>query len=165
MSKENLFLIIGLAGGAALGLLASGSFGGLGSGSNRSAPSPKMDHSQHQMDGTAHDHDRVQEVSPDAVPTVRISLNSEGGCAYNMLLSLENFVLSPKDVNGPHKDGQGHAHLYAGGQKLARVYSEWFHFIAPTGSKSIEVTLNSNDHATLALNGEPIKAAADLTGC
>jgi len=82
-----------------------------------------------------------------------------------MQLTLENFRLAPEAVNTAHKDGEGHAHLYADGVKLARVYSEWFHFAAPSGSKSIEVTLNSNDHATLVHEGKPISATAQLSDC
>ena len=161
MNKPNLFLIIGLVGGAALGLLASGSISGFGSG----ATAPKMDHSKHQIGADNHDHDRLQEVPIDAVPSVQITLDAEGGCTYNMRLDLTNFRFAPENVNGPHKDGEGHAHLYADGQKLSRIYSEWVYFAAPLGSKSIEVTLNSNDHATLANQGKPITAQAALDDC
>ncbi len=158
MNKANLFLILGLAGGAVLGLLASGAVTGSGSGASRSAATQGMD-------AAHHDHDRVHPVAPGAVPAVQIALQSEGGCTYNMQLTLENFRFAPERVNGPHTDGEGHAHLYADGVKLARVYSEWFHFSAPIGSKAIEITLNSNDHATLAHEGNPITATALLTDC
>ena len=164
MNKANLFLVLGLAGGALLGLLASGSFGGFGSGATGSAPKQVMDHSKHQVDGIAHDHDRLQEVEGD-VPTLMLNLKAEGNCTFNLHMTVQNFRLAPENVNGPHLSGEGHAHLYADGVKLARVYSEWFHFTAPKGSKSIEVTLNSNDHATLVAGGEPITATADLPDC
>ena len=158
MNRANLFLILGLAGGAVLGLLASGAVTGNGSGAAGSAVTQGMD-AKH------HDHDRVHEVDESAVPAVQIALQSEGGCTYNMRLSLENFRFAPENVNDAHKEGEGHAHLYADGVKLARVYSEWFHFSAPLGSKAIEITLNSNDHATLAHEGDPITATAQLTDC
>jgi len=165
MNKANLFLILGLAGGTCLGLLASGSLDGVGSGAIGSAPTADMDHAQHQTGGMAHDHDRVQEVAPDAIPTIQIALQPEDPCTYNLMVTLNNFAFAPENVNGPHKDGEGHAHLYADGRKLGRIYSEWYHFSAPAGSKSIEVTLNSNDHATLAHEGKPITATAPLTDC
>lgn len=165
MNKSNLFLMLGLAGGTILGLLASGSVAGFNSGSTGNSPRPQMDHSMHNMDAMTHDHDKVQEVGAGAVPAVQIALQSEGGCTYNMQLKLENFSLAPQNVNGPHKNGEGHAHLYADGKKLARIYSEWFHFSAPSGSQAIEVTLNSNDHAILAIEGKPITASAKLTDC
>ena len=165
MNRPNLMLMLGLIGGTALGFIASGSLGGFGSGADLSPEPAEMDHSMHQMGGQKHDHDRVQEVDPGAVPAVQIALQSEGGCAYNLLLSLDNFEFSPETVNQPHIPGTGHAHLYADGQKLGRIYSKWYHFTAPAGSKSIEVTLNSNDHATLAHEGQAITAKADLSDC
>ena len=161
MNKPNLFLMIGLVGGAVLGLLASGSFSGFESG----ATAPKTNDSKHQMGADNHDHNRLQEVPINAVPSVKIVLDAEGGCTYNMRLDLTNFRFAPENVNGPHEAGEGHAHLYADGQKLSRIYSEWVHFAAPLGSKFIEVTLNSNDHATLANQGKPITATAAMDDC
>lgn len=157
MNKANLFLILGLAGGTMIGLSAAGTFSDQMESHNTQSQSAEMD--------AHHNHDRMQEVSPSAVPLVLINLNAEGGCAYNMQLILDNFRLAPEAVNMAHKDGEGHLHLYADGVKLARVYSEWFHFAAPKGSKTIKVTLNSNDHATLVHDGNPIEATAQLNGC
>ena len=165
MNRSNLMFMLGLIGGTALGFIASGSIGGFGSGADLTPQPAEMDHSMHKMGGKTHDHDRVQEVDPSAVPAVQIALQSEGGCAYNLLLSLDNFKFSPETVNEAHISGTGHAHLYADDQKLGRIYSEWYHFTAPKGSKSIEVTLNSNDHATLSHEGKAITAKADLSDC
>ncbi len=156
MNRANLFLIVGLAGGTVLGLLASGSLGGFGSGSSPKNASP--------TDGMAHDHSKMIDAT-DPVPTVQIALFSEGGCSYNLQTTVQNFAFSPSAVNTDHNDGEGHAHLYVDGKKIARLYSEWFHFTVPQGSKTAEVVLNSNDHSTLANGGEPIGAKADLTDC
>lgn len=164
MNRSNLFLVLGLAGGTCLGFLASGSVSGFGFNAKTAPDNTGMDHSMHQMDGMKHDHDRIQEVEGD-VPSLMLHLQSEGNCTFNLHMMMENFRLAPENVNGPHVSGEGHAHLYVDGEKHARIYSEWVHFTAPRGSKAIEITLNSNDHATLAHQGKPIRATADLSDC
>ena len=161
MNRANLFLVLGLAGGVVIGLAASGTLGGFGSGATGNA----TDHSAAQMvGGMDHDHSKMRAVD-DVAPSVMVHLTPEGGCAYNAHIMTENFVFSPQNVNGEHVPGEGHAHLYVDGVKLSRVYSEWFHFTAPKGASEVEVTLNSNDHATLTVDGAPVTATAELTDC
>jgi len=52
--------------------------------------------------------------------------------------------------------GEGHAHLYLDGEKVARVYGRWFHIPEPgPGAHSVRVTLNANSQ-DLVINGEVI---------
>lgn len=157
MNKANLFLIVGLAAGTGLGFVASGSLSGFGSGA---AHTPMQN-----VSDAAHNHDRVQELSADEAPTVQIIVKPEGGCAYNLHIITQKFQFAPENVNGAYAPGEGHAHIYVDDIKRARVYSEWFHFTAKPSAKTVKVTLNSNDHATLASGGVPIEATAELTDC
>ena len=53
--------------------------------------------------------------------------------------------------------GEGHAHLYVDGKKRDRLYGPWYHLADLTpGRHTIEVTLNSNNHAEYLLEGEAI---------
>ena len=155
MNRANLFLIIGLAAGTVLGLAASGSFGGF-SHSGQSAEAPNM---------AAHDHSKMIEIPESSAPVLSAVLHHEGGCAYNLHLTVSNFRFAPENANGSHVDGEGHAHIYVDGTKLARVYSDWFHFSAPKGSKMLKVTLTANDHSALAVGGVPITSSVALTEC
>lgn len=61
-------------------------------------------------------------------------------------------------VNQPHAANVGHAHLYLNGAKVARVYGTAFHLSdLPEGQHTITVTLNTNDHSDLALDGRLIE--------
>lgn len=59
-----------------------------------------------------------------------------------------------------HYPGEGHAHLYVDGQKIARLYGKWYHIeeLSP-GQHEITVTLNANDHREYAVNGENISTS------
>lgn len=160
MSKAHSIFVLGLAVGAALGFVASGGIGidGLGT-----KPGTATDQSTGMSQ--THDHGETREVPASAVPAVSLRVVPESPCTFNLAIEVSNFVFAPDNVNGPHVDGEGHAHLYANGVKLARIYGPHFHATAPAGSTDITVTLNSNDHAIYTHNAQPITATAPLVGC
>ena len=88
-----------------------------------------------------------------AVPTIAAKLERDPFSGFNLKLETRNFTFAP-DLSGlEHKDGMGHAHLYIDGQKIARLYGNWFHISEiPKGAKSLEITLNSNDHRPFFAN-------------
>ena len=56
--------------------------------------------------------------------------------------------------------GEGHAHVYINEKKVARVYSPWFHLDqVAAGMNKVTVTLNTNDHQQIALDGRPLSAS------
>ncbi len=154
MLNRNVIFVLGLACGAVLGFIASG---GLPQNTEPAKPGAVAEH--------VHDHSQMRPVPADNVPSVKIAALPEGSCTYNVEISTTNFSFAPQNVNGTHKDGEGHAHIYAGETKLARVYGSWIHVTVPKGSTELSVTLNSNDHATLMHNNAPIKAVVPLTDC
>lgn len=160
MSRTNTIFVLGLAAGAGLGFLASGGLSLPGTGAE---PAPNTTPAE--ADAHAHHHAQTYEVPQDAVPSITLTLSLESPCTFNLQIDLANFRFAPENVNGAHVDGEGHAHLYAGDVKLARIYGRHFHATAPSGSTDITVTLNGNDHATLVHDGQPITASAPLTGC
>lgn len=104
-------------------------------------------------------HDTPIEVSSDGAPELRIAVSPDPMAGYNLHVMVENFDFSPQNASLAHQPGQGHAHVYANGVKLGRIYGPWMHLDAlPKGQVEIEVTLNSNDHHPLVVEGQPVSA-------
>lgn len=77
---------------------------------------------------------------------------------WNIYVQVNNFRFAPEHASQPHREGEGHAHLYINGNKIARIYSNWFHipeFIKDRNE--IKITLNSNDHQTLTIGKQAIE--------
>jgi hypothetical protein len=87
--------------------------------------------------------------------------DSVGG--WNIHLRTKNFRFAPENVNGHPVPGEGHAHLYVDGEKVARLNGPWFHLgsLSP-GRHTIQVTLNANNHASLVLHGEPVAVTEEI---
>ncbi|MBD3665539.1 hypothetical protein [Sulfitobacter aestuariivivens] len=127
------------------------------------------DHSNAAHHGAAPDGDHVKmhdtpiEVDAATAPTLAIDLIRDPKAGYNLHVMVENFEFSPRQASRDHAPGQGHAHVYVNGVKQGRLYGPWVHLDGlPKGTVAVEVTLNSNNHQPLAVNGEPIRAATML---
>lgn len=101
--------------------------------------------------------------SPAGAPQLGIALHKDPVAGWNLELVTENFEFTPEAAGLKNQPGEGHAHLHIDGKKAARIYSPWFHIgeLVP-GKHLIEVTLNANNHATLAVSGKPVKAVAEI---
>ncbi len=76
---------------------------------------------------------------------------------FNLHFQTKNFNFTPNNASSKHVPGKGHAHLMINGNKVARVYSNWFHIPELHYEiEEIEISLNSNSHEILSLNGIPI---------
>ena len=115
--------------------------------------------------GAAHDpaHDTPLEVSAVGAPEVTLSLTPDPMTGYNLQVRTRNFTFAPQDAGTPDTPGEGHAHVYVNGTKIARLYGEWMHIESlPEGEVTLQVTLNSNDHRPLAVAGQTISAETRL---
>ena len=158
MSKGLPLLIIGLFFGAGIGFLVALSSGAELSGHNH-AGDVGHDHSTHDHQGGLHD--KLIEAGQNV--GIELQLLEDGPQSRNLHIGVTNFEFAPEAVNGPHKPGTGHAHIYVNGIKIARAYGPWFHLSAlPKGEHEIRVTLNANDHSQLALDDVPVEATAKL---
>ncbi len=111
----------------------------------------EMDHSK--MKHGAHDHATLLSlpVGPDA-PTLDFSLAKDKSSGWNLHIITSNFRFAPQAASSPHVAGEGHAHIYVNGEKLARVYGPWFHIAnLPKGETMVTITLNANNHSPLAV--------------
>ncbi|MEM6711588.1 MAG: hypothetical protein AAF590_04830 [Pseudomonadota bacterium] len=126
---------------------------------------PHTSHMGHTHAGHAHSvHAHTQiEVSAANAPSVAIDVVRDTMSGWNLLLTLDNFALTPGSVNEAHVAGEGHAHIYVNGQKHARLYADAYHFSSlPAGEVEITVTLNANDHSEFVVDGERIQASATV---
>ena len=117
-----------------------------------------MDHSQMEMKhGTV---EASEEMS------VEVEVTEDPVDGFNIHIIPTGLEFTPEKVNTEHVEGEGHAHLYLNGEKIARVYSPWFNvsskFLAE-GENELRVTLNSNDHNYYAYDGEVVAAITTVS--
>ena len=90
-------------------------------------------------------------------PTLTMEIKKDPVGGWNLHLRSTNFRFAPEHASTPYRAGEGHAHLYVNGKKVARLYGPWFHIGSlPAGKAVIRVTLNTNDHRGLMVGGKPL---------
>lgn len=111
-----------------------------------------------------HDHSKTLNVAdPARAPGLDLSVTSDPHGGWNLHLKTSNFRFAPENASKAHVPGEGHAHIYVNGSKLARVYGPWFHIGSlPKGTNAVKVTLNSNDHRALAVGGRIIEKTVTI---
>jgi uncharacterized surface protein with fasciclin (FAS1) repeats len=108
-------------------------------------------------DGAMHDHSAMLEVSGGPEPFVDLQVIPLDDGSYNVRVQTLNFTFAPQHVDMEPMPGEGHAHLYVDGVKVARIYGEWYHLESlPDDAQMITVELFANNHQPLAIDGEPI---------
>lgn len=104
------------------------------------------------------------DISSDSIIPVleKVEITKDPVSGWNLHLVTKHFHFTPENINSEHIPGEGHAHLMINGEKVARVYSSWFHFPQQKNViTKLEVTLNANSHAILAYNNKPIAILLD----
>lgn len=112
-------------------------------------------------DHGSHNHGTLSLTDIAGAPTVRLRAERDPMAGWNIQIVTERFRFAPERVNQTHAAGEGHAHLYVDGKKVARVYGPWFHLGPQTpGKHELRVTLNANSHEELAVKSKKIEATA-----
>ena len=102
----------------------------------------------------AHSHGMLAVDDWPVKPAITATIQKDPVGGWNLNLQTENFTFNAAAAGLENKQGEGHAHIYVNGVKLARIYGDWFHVGAlPKGHNMISVTLNANDHSSLMHNG------------
>ncbi|ASU81845.1 hypothetical protein CDO52_02725 [Nocardiopsis gilva YIM 90087] len=125
-----------------------------------SDPAPSSSASEH------HGH-KMREVAGDDAPSVELEATEDPASGWNVHLTVEGYDFTPDRTGEEPKEGEGHAHLYVDGEKVARVYGPWHHLPAsavPEGEHTLTVRLSANDHSTWAVDGEPISDSVTVAG-
>ncbi len=110
-----------------------------------------------------HMHGDPLETDADLGVTLDVVADPKAG--WNVHLMPTGFTWTPEHASSDPVDGEGHAHLYVDGEKVGRVYGEWFHLnedLEP-GDHVFRVTLNANDHSDYAIDGELVEAEVTIT--
>lgn len=102
----------------------------------------------------AHSHGMLAVDDWPVKPAITAIIQKDPVGGWNLNLQTKNFTYNAAAAGLENKQGEGHAHIYVNGAKLARIYGDWFHIGAlPKGHNMISVTLNANDHSSLMHNG------------
>ena len=97
-------------------------------------------------------------------PILNLSIQKDPMSGWNLRIEASHFQFAPEKVNTTDTTSEGHAHLFVDNFKIARIYSEWYHLKNLTpGEHKLRVTLNTNTHAELAYQGEPIVTEVKIT--
>ena len=161
-----VLFLIGLTFGAAGGFVVAAGNGITFAGHDHSDPTQHgamagMDHGE--MDHSMM-HDQPLEVASASPPKVSIMVTDDPMAGHNLHVMVGDFVFAPKSASLAHVDGEGHAHVYANGVKIGRLYGPWMHLDKlPKVEAEIEVTLKTNDHRPLAMDGVTIAAKTTVT--
>lgn len=114
-------------------------------------------------DEHAHHHGALDLGGKGPAPTVALEASPDPMGGWNVHVRTTHFRFAPENVNKPHRAGEGHAHLYVDGKKVARLYGPWHHLAGLTpGKHRLTVTLNANSHEELAVGGRKLEAAIDI---
>lgn len=105
-----------------------------------------------------HVHRTLEVPAGRPVPALDLVVTQDPVSGWNLQLQTENFRFAPENVNHSSLFNEGHAHLYVNGEKIARIYSNWYHLSElPPGRNEIRVTLNANGHEALTHKGVAIE--------
>ncbi|MBV7329994.1 hypothetical protein KFU94_17470 [Chloroflexi bacterium TSY] len=108
-------------------------------------------------DSMIHEHGKLLEVDADVAPFVDLQVIPLDDGSFNVRVQTLNFTFAPQRVGIDPISGEGHAHLYIDGEKVARVYGEWYHLSSlPEEAQTISVGLYANNHQPLAVDGVEI---------
>lgn len=98
------------------------------------------------------------------LPGIWMEITKDPVDGYNIHFNTVNFHFAPEHVNTEPMMGEGNVNLYINGEKVARVYSEYFHVdLKDPGNYEIMATLNANDLSEYCYQGTPISARENLT--
>lgn len=164
MNRPLALLAVGLVLGGLTGFLAAAGNGITLDG---------HDHGDHSGDHSAGSGDRADHAPHGGIlslpegpgaPRLHIEVTPDPASGWNLKIVTDGFRFAPERASTAHVPGEGHAHVYVDGEKIARQYGSWLHIsgLAP-GERVIAVTLNANDHRMLAVGGKPLRAETKIT--
>lgn len=92
-------------------------------------------------------------------PNLDISVHPDRATGHNIRINVQNFYFKPENVNKHYIEGEGHAHVYINGEKVDRVYNNYFYLykLPSKGQEyNLTVSLHANDHRMYFYEGEPV---------
>jgi len=153
-------LVVGLVFGGLTGFLLAASYSVTLDGHDHSTGHSADAYSP--LDAAAHDHSEVVRLPAHNAPIVQAVLHADPLGGWNLQVVTENFRFAPENVSLDHVAGEGHAHVYVNGVKLARLYGNWMQLTGVQSGDVVSVSLNSNDHKTFAVDNRAISAQVTI---
>ena len=68
-----------------------------------------------------HDHGIMDVSTSGSIPTLQLAVQKDSMSGWNLHLIIRNFRFAPERASQEHRTGEGHAHLYTDGKKIARL--------------------------------------------
>ncbi|WP_170764099.1 hypothetical protein [Ruegeria lacuscaerulensis] len=161
MARSLALFAIGLVFGSGAGFVLAAANGVTFDGHDHGDPAH---HGGSAAETVAHDHSTAVNLpaGPDA-PGLEIALTQDPTAGWNLHVMPQNFRFAPENASAADKDGEGHAHVYINGEKLARLYGNWIHIPdLPKGETEVSVSLNANSHSPLLVNNVPVSTAVTV---
>ena len=93
-------------------------------------------------------------------PKINIEVSKDKIEGYNIFFNLQNFKLSPDNIEIKNVNNSGYLKIFINDIKINRIYSKWFH--APERffnqkKNSIKIKLFTNLHDELTIDNKPIE--------
>ena len=105
---------------------------------------------EHQGHDGSHQHGTKTISEGQPVPNVDLIVHEDPVNGWNLEIQLDNFTFAPESINEASQPNEGHAHLHINGEKVTRIYGNWYHLPElPAGSNEVSVYLNTNNHEYL----------------
>ncbi|QRZ13333.1 hypothetical protein JWJ88_01330 [Paracoccus methylovorus] len=109
----------------------------------------------HSAQGMTHDHGPPIDLPPGSA-TISARLEPDSVSGWNLFIQAQGFGFAPEHAGLSARMGEGHAHLYLNGTKVARLYGPAHHLDALAPQDRLLVELTSNDHRPLTVAGQPL---------
>ncbi len=157
MTRSLALFVIGLIFGGGAGFVLAAANGVTFDGHDHSDP---LHHGGGHAEMAAHDHSNAIDMpSGSDAPGLEIDLIKDPMAGWNLHVQPQNFRFAPENASTADKPGEGHAHVYVNGEKISRLYGNWLHLTdLPAGVAEVEVSLNTNSHSALTVDGVPVSA-------
>ncbi|BAU65277.1 hypothetical protein STA3757_26580 [Stanieria sp. NIES-3757] len=113
---------------------------------------------QHNVTQEPMHHEMLNIPDNQPIPTVDLIVHEDAKQGWNLEIKTTNFQFAPDKVNQKGALDEGHAHLYVNGEKVTRIYDNWYYLseLKP-GMNEIKIKLNTNKHEILMYNQKPIE--------
>ena len=107
----------------------------------------------------------IHEISSATAPSAKLVVTKDPTGGFNVQVQTSRFTWRPDMASMKHVEGEGHAHVYLDGQKIMRIYNDWFHlntfqFATKPGEQLVSIELVGNDHSPYTTEGLPVGAEA-----
>lgn len=107
----------------------------------------------------------IHEISRATAPSAELVIMKDPTGGFNVQVLTSRFIWRPDMASLKYVEGEGHAHVFLDGEKIMRIYNNWFHlntfqFATRAGEQLVSVELVGNDHAPYTLEGLAVGAEA-----